>query len=249
MAEQSKVKINIKTQQTLTISVPSHKHGVRTRHLTFNFDHIFDDTSNQEQVFDKIAASTVDDVLNGYNGTIFAYGQTGSGKTHSMFAPTFGQKQSGDNALDNFGVVPRAVRRIFARAADEQRTAMIVVKASLFEIYMEGVYDLLVPCEERKRLPIKESPQLGVHVPGLTQHPVVSVADMDRIVAAGSAHRRVAETLLNAHSSRSHLVLALSVERRVLADDSVRLARLNLVDLAGSERVLKSGAQGQVGWG
>jgi kinesin family protein 5 len=27
---------------------------------------------------------TVDDVLNGVNGTVFAYGQTGSGKTYTM---------------------------------------------------------------------------------------------------------------------------------------------------------------------
>ena len=27
----------------------------------------------------------VNDVLQGYNGTIFAYGATGSGKTHTMF--------------------------------------------------------------------------------------------------------------------------------------------------------------------
>lgn len=27
----------------------------------------------------------IDDVLNGYNGTIFAYGPTGSGKTFTMY--------------------------------------------------------------------------------------------------------------------------------------------------------------------
>lgn len=32
-----------------------------------------------------VGKDTVEDVLDGYNGTIFAYGQTGSGKTYSMF--------------------------------------------------------------------------------------------------------------------------------------------------------------------
>ena len=31
-----------------------------------------------------VAASTVEEVLQGYNCTIFAYGQTGTGKTHTM---------------------------------------------------------------------------------------------------------------------------------------------------------------------
>lgn len=33
----------------------------------------------------EVAKATVDDILAGYNGTIFAYGQTGSGKTYTMF--------------------------------------------------------------------------------------------------------------------------------------------------------------------
>jgi kinesin family member 5 len=40
--------------------------------------------SKQQDIFDYSIKSTVDDVLNGYNGTVFAYGQTGSGKTFTM---------------------------------------------------------------------------------------------------------------------------------------------------------------------
>jgi len=32
-------------------------------------------------------AGIVDDILEGYNGTVLAYGQTGSGKTHTMIGP------------------------------------------------------------------------------------------------------------------------------------------------------------------
>lgn len=45
----------------------------------FQFNGIFDDSTTQEQIFDGVARRVVDNVLNGYNGTIFAYGQTGSG--------------------------------------------------------------------------------------------------------------------------------------------------------------------------
>ena len=40
--------------------------------------------SKQQEIFEYSIKSTVDDVLNGYNGTVFAYGQTGSGKTFTM---------------------------------------------------------------------------------------------------------------------------------------------------------------------
>lgn len=41
-------------------------------------------SSKQQDIFEYSIKSTVDDVLNGYNGTVFAYGQTGSGKTFTM---------------------------------------------------------------------------------------------------------------------------------------------------------------------
>ena len=46
----------------------------------FSFDRVFGPDSTQEQVFDNTASSLINDVMAGYNATIFAYGQTGSGK-------------------------------------------------------------------------------------------------------------------------------------------------------------------------
>lgn len=42
-------------------------------------------STNQETIYTEIARNMIDDVLNGYNGTIFAYGPTGSGKTFTMY--------------------------------------------------------------------------------------------------------------------------------------------------------------------
>ena len=46
----------------------------------FTFDRVFGMDSRQVDVFDYSIRSTVDDILNGYNGTVLAYGQTGAGK-------------------------------------------------------------------------------------------------------------------------------------------------------------------------
>ena len=46
--------------------------------------------TRQQDVFLYGVQDTVDDVLNGFNGTIFAYGQTGSGKTYTMVRRTDG---------------------------------------------------------------------------------------------------------------------------------------------------------------
>ena len=49
-----------------------------TQH-SFNFDHLFPDTANQDDVFRSSSTSIIDSALEGYNGCVFAYGQTGAG--------------------------------------------------------------------------------------------------------------------------------------------------------------------------
>lgn len=46
----------------------------------YSFDHVLDQMVSQEEMYKTVAKSIVDDVLQGYNGTILAYGQTGTGK-------------------------------------------------------------------------------------------------------------------------------------------------------------------------
>ena len=50
----------------------------------FVFDRVFPMHTPQVDIFEYSIKNTVEDVLQGYNGTIFAYGQTGSGKTYTM---------------------------------------------------------------------------------------------------------------------------------------------------------------------
>lgn len=48
----------------------------------------------------------VQNVLEGYNGTLFAYGQTGCGKTYTM---------TGGNMEQEKGVIPRTFKQITTR--------------------------------------------------------------------------------------------------------------------------------------
>lgn len=48
---------------------------------TYPFDKVFGPEADQTMVFREVAEGMLDEVLAGYNCTIFAYGQTGTGKT------------------------------------------------------------------------------------------------------------------------------------------------------------------------
>jgi DNA replication protein DnaC len=57
-------------------------------------------SSEQENIFAETAFPVCENVLQGYNGTIFAYGQTGTGKTHTITGILKDEKQK--------GIMPRA---------------------------------------------------------------------------------------------------------------------------------------------
>ena len=53
-------------------------------HTTFRFDHAFDETMNNEVIYEHSANPLVDFICEGTGGraTVFAYGQTGSGSKY-----------------------------------------------------------------------------------------------------------------------------------------------------------------------
>ncbi|KAK4542012.1 hypothetical protein LTR36_007212 [Oleoguttula mirabilis] len=202
----------------------------------FTFDRVFPTNTAQADVFDYSIRSTVDDVLAGYNGTVFAYGQTGSGKTYTMMG--------GDIADDrNKGIIPRIVEQIFDSIMRSDGTIEFMVRVSYMEIYMEKIRDLLVP--QNDNLPIHEDKQRGVYVKGLGEFYVQTVGEVYQILERGGQSRAVAATNMNQESSRSHSIFVIEVMQKNTESGSARSGRLFLVDLAGSEKVGKTGASGQ----
>lgn len=204
---------------------------------SFTFDRIFPTNTQQQDVFDYSIRSTVDDVLAGYNGTVFAYGQTGSGKTYTMMGT---DDISNDTSK---GIIPRIVEQIFSSIMRSDGSIEFTVKVSYMEIYMEKIRDLLVPVNDN--LPIHEDKQRGVYVKGLGEFYVGSVEEVYHILEKGGQSRSVAATNMNQESSRSHSIFVIEVTQKNVETGSARAGRLFLVDLAGSEKVGKTGASGQ----
>jgi kinesin family protein C2/C3 len=94
-------------------------------------------------------------------------------------------------------------------------------------------------------LEVRAAADGGVTVPKLRTHVVTSAADVDALLLTGGARRHTHGTLMNATSSRSHLVLTLHATCTAETDGTERCGKLHLVDLAGSERVGKSGVVGE----
>jgi kinesin family protein 3/17 len=107
----------------------------------------------------------------------------------------------------------------------------------IFLFCIEEVRDLL-SSNPKQRLDIKEDPEQGVYIKGLTHRTMTSVYDMEETMANGNKNRSVGATAMNADSSRSHSLFMIRIEM-CENDEHVKVGKLNLVDLAGSERQSK----------
>uniref|UniRef100_A0A8D0FEH1 Kinesin-like protein n=1 Tax=Strix occidentalis caurina TaxID=311401 RepID=A0A8D0FEH1_STROC len=204
----------------------------------FTFDGAYYQEHNTEQIYNEIAYPLVEGVTEGYNGTIFAYGQTGSGKSFTMQGVVDPPTQK--------GIIPRALEHIF-ESVQCAENAKFLVRASYLEIYNEDIRDLL-GADTKQKLELKEHPEKGVYVKGLSLHTVHSVLQCEQIMETGWRNRAVGYTLMNKDSSRSHSIFTVNMEIYTVDErgqDHLRAAKLNLVDLAGSERQSKTGATGE----
>lgn len=203
---------------------------------TYEFDNVFSSDVSQEKVFED-TAPLIDSVVDGYNVCIFAYGQTGSGKTHTM------QGGSGDSR----GINRRALDRLFNIIAEREETEESSVTVSVLEIYCEQIRDLLVSksVAAKNSYDIKIGGQYGNYVQGLKEVEVSSSADVEQVLTSASGNRSEGHTDMNAHSSRSHMVLYIIIKSKNKHTGALTYGKLSLVDLAGSERLDKSNATGQ----
>ncbi|KAG0496673.1 hypothetical protein HPP92_001364 [Vanilla planifolia] len=219
---------------------------------TFVFDKVFGPNSNQVDLFDQCVSPIVDEVLEGFNCTIFAYGQTGTGKTYTMEG---GKKtklfRKNGEFPDDAGIIPRVVRQIFDEL--EAQCVDYVMKVTFLEIYNEEITDLLAQDElkssddkSKKPIALMEDGKGAVFIRGLEEEIVRSPAEIYMTLEKCSAKRRSAETLLNKQSSRSHSIFSITThikEFNLAGEEMIKIGKLNLVDLAGSENVSKSGSR------
>lgn len=175
----------------------------------FEFERVFGPTETQNGVFDEVQPMLTS-LLDGYNICIMAYGQTGSGKTHTMLGSHKNEdyNPSRDPHRDE-GVIPRAARELF-RLISEKQSGTHKVEVSVLEIYNNDIRDLLSNDPSIKH-DINTSADGSVSVPTLASKQVDTVYDVMCLVQHGLRTRRESATMVHEHSSRSHLVVTLTV--------------------------------------
>lgn len=219
----------------------------------FEFDGSFGSTATTREIYESTVKDIVLSSISGFNATVLLYGQTGSGKTHTLtgFAADHRSKsplrRDGRSPIrrrqprseSGAGLLQMAMREIFQEADRLLRDGQkLFVSLSCVEVYNESVYDLLRQGKSLEE-PLAVSEDVGrgeFTVKGCRQEVVTSLAEAGDLLRRGDANRRFAETALNHHSSRGHMMFRLFFEL-VEETGPVCHSVCNFVDLAGSERL------------
>ncbi|KAG8179422.1 hypothetical protein JTE90_026321 [Oedothorax gibbosus] len=216
----------------------------RNANREFFFDKVFPPDTKQIAVYKAVVGPLIQEVLNGYNCTVFAYGQTGTGKTYTME----GERNNSSCSWEDdpgAGIIPRSLHQLFEELNKEENVEFSV-RVSFLELYNEELFDLLSSTDFSKLRLYEDTNRKGsVIIHGLEEILVNNKDEVYTILEKGTARRQTAATMLNATSSRSHTVFSVTVhikENTLDGEELLKTGKLNLVDLAGSENVGRSGA-------
>ncbi|XP_032337288.1 stAR-related lipid transfer protein 9 isoform X6 [Camelus ferus] len=209
----------------------------REKVVAFGFDYCYwsvnpedPQYASQDVVFQDLGTEVLSGAAKGYNICLFAYGQTGSGKTYTMLGTPA-----------SVGLTPRICEGLFVRQEDcAPLPSSCRIKVSFLEIYNERVRDLLKQSDHKKSytLRVREHPEMGPYVQGLSQHVVTNYKQVIQLLEEGIANRITAATHVHEASSRSHAIFTIYYTQAILENNlpSEIASKINLVDLAGSER-------------
>lgn len=136
--------------------------GKRVKDQTFAFDRVFDDNTNQSDVYEATTRGLLDSVIDGYNATVFAYGATGCGKTHTI-----------TGTAQQPGIIFLTMQELFEKVEEIKGEKATEISLSYLEIYNETIRDLLIVPGSKTNpggLMLREDANQAVSVSGLSSH-------------------------------------------------------------------------------
>ncbi|KAM7367882.1 hypothetical protein PAMP_014150 [Pampus punctatissimus] len=199
-----------------TVMVNCIKTGTPVQNKMFEFERVHGPEDSQQAVFDEVKP-LLTSLLDGYNVCIMAYGQTGSGKTHTMMGSQPLEEHSETQQETQQGIIPKAAAELF-RLISEKPAESHTVEVSVMEVFNNEVFDLLARDEHGnvagQRRDVITTSSGTSQVTSLTYEPVSNASEVMQIICSVVKRRAHCPTLIHADSSRSHLIVTLTISSK-----------------------------------
>lgn len=183
-----------------------------------SFDGVLEPNENNRDVYNRVVAPIIPEVLQGRCCNFFAYGHSGSGKTHTMIGYNFEKD-------DEFGSCLAAARQL-ASALDEinatDTTHKFGIGLRAYELRKNSAFDLL---NNRNECFVREGSDKSVYIRGETEilengkvrvRPIVTKAcwsfpQLQYELQDGLKHRKTATSTVHDQSSRTHAIIEMEI--------------------------------------
>nr|XP_057158615.1 kinesin-like protein KIF25 isoform X9 [Pan paniscus] len=204
-----------------TVLVKCDRPGHPLINKTYHFERVYGPAESQSAVFGDVCP-LLTSLLDGYNVCVMAYGQTGSGKSYTMLG-----RHSDDGPVlpldpqSDLGIIPRVAEELF-RLISENTSRSPKVEVFIVEVYNNDIFDLLakdsiaaVSGVKREVMTAKDG---WTEVALLASEAVGSASKRMELVHGGLQLRAKHPTLVHVDSSRSHLIITVTLTTASCSD-------------------------------
>lgn len=220
--EAMRLPYKVKDSQTIVVEGKAHsqEHLAGQNLKLFRVDQIFNPGAQTKDTTSSIIGDSVAQLFNGYNVAIMAYGQTDSGKTSTMFGHNKGH-----------GVINGVCKQIFTTVeTGSENNIDYSISLSIIEVNCESIRDLLAPLSEQKPLKLRlDSKKSSISIKNLR---CVYVTSLLEALSYCEKARPLA-------SSRSSVIIRITVEQRDNVKEVFKTGSFQLVDLGSSDKIDK----------
>ena len=199
--------------------------------VSYKFNQIFAETARNKDVFEQVKG-LVEEAVKGFNCSIFAYGETGSGKTHSL---------QGSERED--GIAQLSFEYLYKLVQEQSAKFNFKISVTMIQIYYTDLDDLLAEFRS-KPISVELDENQLVRFKNAVKFKCVNFAakgpaELQEKYEYGKWQRTMRSTDENEQSSRSHLILTITIAKtpKNPALDQPSTGKLSFLDLAGSESV------------
>lgn len=214
------------TSKSILISSQAKGERSRTWKSGHSFTHVFPGSAINKDVYEGVAAPTLEKVLQGAACNFFAYGHSGSGKTHTIIGYDYEAEQHLGLCLSAAHDLFRSLAEI-TRGSDDKEELGVAVR--LYEMRGKSAYDLY---SSGRECHVREGADGRTHGRGQTEMldggkvrvrpiaaiPCWSFEELRSAVLAGLEKRKTGASSVHEESSRTHAILELEIVNKALLE-------------------------------
>ncbi|KAK2169048.1 hypothetical protein LSH36_12g02042 [Paralvinella palmiformis] len=188
---------------------------------TFKLDYAFGPHAKSTDIYQDSCDGLIKRALLGYNITVLVAGVSGSGKTYLL-----------SGTEEEPGLAPCIISGLYNNINEVRGKKEVFVTSSFLEVVDEKLTDMLNP--HPNQMNIREHPELGIYIDGLSELVAYSEADLLRLYIQGNRARKMGVKDGHAHRSGSTGIFYINIEEKQAGSNKVGLrSTITIVDLAG----------------